>query len=361
MKTGEVERLFRCKPNRYEYFVAFAGREDRFVLRSESAEDVPNYYLATLGGAIDATEGEATRSYAKKPITRFEDPTPRLRQIEKRLVRYERDDGVPLSSSCSFPPATKRVRAYRPCSTPYSPGVLRPVHRRAGPGFRPSVSAASMAPRTSFSCSRDMQCSTTPPCPWSGIPKLPTTRSCRSSWLTPRRRWPRQSRSVWWIRIASESSATATARSWWANLLAHTDLFRAGIARSGSHNKTMQPFGFQSERRSVFEAVMPIFSSRQPSRRPGQRARARDSRQGGLQSRHPDHPVRGLFRSCARLRGIARLVLLPFEDHGYRAVESIEHVLWEQITWFDKFVKNAAPRTPLTADEQGECDRVGDR
>ena len=48
--------------------------------------------------------------------------------------------------------------------------------------------------------------------------------------------------------------------------------------------------------------------------------------------------------------GVARLVLLPFEDHGYRAVESIEHVLWEQITWFDKYVKNAAPRTPPTDD-----------
>ncbi len=86
-----------------------------------------------------------------------------------------------------------------------------------------------------------------------------------------------------------------------ANLLAHTDLFRAGIARSGSYNKTNQPFGFQSE--VFFEAV----------------------RGSG---------------------GTARLVLLPFEDHGYRARESIQHVLHEQIKWFDEHVKNAESRIP---------------
>ena len=104
MKTGEVERLFRCKPDRYEYFVAFAGNEDRFMLHSESPVDVPNYYLSTLGDTVEATEGEATRAYTKKPITSFEDPTPQLRQIKKRLVRYERDDGMPLSFELQLPP-----------------------------------------------------------------------------------------------------------------------------------------------------------------------------------------------------------------------------------------------------------------
>jgi len=104
MKTGEVKRLFRCEPDRYEYFVAFAGDEDRFVMRSESAVDVPNYYLATLGKKIKAADGEAARALKKTPITVFEDPTPQLRRIEKRLVRYEREDGVPLSFHLHLPP-----------------------------------------------------------------------------------------------------------------------------------------------------------------------------------------------------------------------------------------------------------------
>ena len=58
------------------------------------------------------------------------------------------------------------------------------------------------------------------------------------------------------------------------------------------------------------------------------------------------------FEAVRGSGGTARLVLLPHEDHGYRAVESIEHVLWEQITWFDRYVKNAGPRTPPSAGER---------
>ncbi|MCF8345928.1 MAG: hypothetical protein K9G38_01845, partial [Bacteroidales bacterium] len=108
LDTGAKERLFRCDPDRYEYFVAFAGDEDRFVLRSESATDVPNYYLATIGEEISALEGEATREISRVPITGFEDPTPQLREIEKELVHYDREDGVPLSFHLHLPPGYKK-------------------------------------------------------------------------------------------------------------------------------------------------------------------------------------------------------------------------------------------------------------
>jgi len=104
LETGETERLFRCESDRYEYFVAFAGDEDRFVLRSESTVDVPNYLVATLGDEINAADGEANRTLTREPITRFEDPTPQLREIEKRIVRYERDDSVTLSFHLHLPP-----------------------------------------------------------------------------------------------------------------------------------------------------------------------------------------------------------------------------------------------------------------
>ena len=125
-------------------------------------------------------------------------------------------------------------------------------------------------------------------------------------------------------------------------LLAHTDLFRAGIARSGSYNKTMQPFGFQSERRSLFEArdayiqASPTFVANRVNEPVLVLHGGADSNPGTLtiQSQVFFEAVRGSG-------GTARLVLLPFEDHGYRARETIEHVLWEQIRWFDEHVKNA--------------------
>jgi dipeptidyl aminopeptidase/acylaminoacyl peptidase len=127
-----------------------------------------------------------------------------------------------------------------------------------------------------------------------------------------------------------------------ANLLAHTDLFKAGIARSGSYNKTNQPFGFQSERRSLFEArdvyiqVSPTFFAdkiKEPILIIHGNA---DSNPGTLT------PQSEVFYEAVRgSGGTARLVLLPHEDHGYRAKESVEHVLWEQLRWFDKYIKGS--------------------
>jgi len=127
-----------------------------------------------------------------------------------------------------------------------------------------------------------------------------------------------------------------------ANLLAHTDLFRAGIARSGSYNKTTQPFGFQSERRSLFEArdvyiqVSPTFFANQVNEPVLVIHGGADSNPGTL-----TFQSEVFFEAVRGSGGTARLVLLPFEDHGYRARESVEHVLWEQLEWFDTYVKNA--------------------
>ena len=131
-----------------------------------------------------------------------------------------------------------------------------------------------------------------------------------------------------------------------ANLLAHTDLFRAGIARSGSYNKTNQPFGFQSERRSLFEArdvyiqVSPTFFADQVNEPVLIIHGDDDSNPGTL-----TFQSEVFFEAVRGSGGTARLVLLPFEDHGYRARESVEHVLWEQLRWFDMYLKGTGTAT----------------
>jgi len=354
MKTGEVERLFRCDPDRYESFVAFAGDEDRFVLRSESADDVPNYYLVTLGDTVDAPVGEATRACTKEPITRFEDPTPRLRQIEKRLVRYERDDGVPLSFELQLPPGYQEgtrlptvLYAYPvEYSDPSTAGQVRGSARRFSRIRGAShlfflLQGYAVLDKTAMPMIGDPETTYD-----TFVPQLvadaeaAVAKAVEIGVADPDR-----------IGIIGHSHGGLMV----ANLLAHSDLFRAGIARSGSHNKTMQPFGFQSERRSLFEArdayiqLSPTFFADQVNEPVLVIHGKEDSNPGTLtiQSEVFFEAVRGSG-------GIARLVLLPFEDHGYRAVESIEHVLWEQIMWFDKYVKGAGPRTPPAADEQRE-------
>ena len=130
-----------------------------------------------------------------------------------------------------------------------------------------------------------------------------------------------------------------------ANLLAHSDLFRAGIARSGAYNRTLTPFGFQSERRTFWEApelyakVSPFFYANKINEPILMIHGEADNNQGTF-------PIQSerLFAAIQGNGGTARLVMLPLESHGYSAKESIEHTLYEQVNWFDKYVKNAKPR-----------------
>jgi dipeptidyl aminopeptidase/acylaminoacyl peptidase len=340
LETGEPQRLFRCDPQRYETFVAFAGGEDRFVMRSESSEDVPNYYLVTLGNVIEASEGEATRAYARTPITHFEDPTPEIRQIEKRLVRYEREDGVPLSFQLMLPPGYEEgtrlptvLYAYPlEYSDPSTAGQVRGSTRRFSRFYGAShlfflLQGYAVLENTTMPMIGDPETTYD-----TFVPQLvadaeaAVAEAVEIGVADPER-----------IGIIGHSHGGLMV----ANLLAHTDLFAAGIARSGSHNKTMQPFGFQSERRSLFEArdayieLSPTFFADQVNEPVLVIHGNADSNPGTLtiQSEVFFEAVRGSG-------GTTRLVLLPYEDHGYRARESIEHVLWEQIRWFDMYVKN---------------------
>jgi len=135
-----------------------------------------------------------------------------------------------------------------------------------------------------------------------------------------------------------------------ANLLAHSDLFRAGIARSGAYNRTLTPFGFQSERRTFWEApemyekVSPFFYADKINEPLLMIHGEADDNTGTF-------PIQSerLFAAMSGLGGTARLVMLPLEAHGYRAKETTEHVLYEMVNWFDKYVKNAKPRDAKSA------------
>ncbi|PYQ04835.1 MAG: S9 family peptidase, partial [Acidobacteria bacterium] len=130
-----------------------------------------------------------------------------------------------------------------------------------------------------------------------------------------------------------------------ANLLAHSDLFRAGIARSGAYNRTLTPFGFQAEERPFWKARetyvrMSPFTYADKIDEPILLIHGMADDNSGT------FPVQS-ERFFAALKGngaTARLVMLPAEAHAYRARESVGHTLWEMVRWLDTYVKNAPPR-----------------
>jgi dipeptidyl aminopeptidase/acylaminoacyl peptidase len=129
-----------------------------------------------------------------------------------------------------------------------------------------------------------------------------------------------------------------------ANLLAHTNLFQAGIARSGAYNRSLTPFGFQREQRTLWDdpdlylAMSPFFHA-DKLKTPLLLIHGTDDNNSGT---FPMQSER-LYQAVKGHGGTTRLVMLPLESHGYRARESVLHMLWETQTWLDEFVKNAVP------------------
>ena len=347
VETGEIERIFRCEKGKYEYFVDFAEDSNNFIMSSESSTTVPNFYLASFGDKIEAEAGECTRKITKKPITKFEDPSPELREIESKIVRYQREDSIELSFQLLLPPGYKKgeklptvVYAYPlEYSGAATAGQVRGSSNRFMRIYGPShkyflMRGYAVLDNTAMPMVGDPETVYD-----SFVPQLvadaeaAVAKAVDMGIADPDR-----------IGIIGHSHGGLMV----ANLLAHSDLFCAGIARSGSYNKTNQPYGFQGERRSLFAATQsyidcsPTFFADKVNEPILIIHGDDDSNPGTLtfQSEVFYEAVRGSG-------GTARLVLLPFEDHGYRAKESIEHVLWEQLNWFDKYVKNRKVETDI--------------
>jgi dipeptidyl aminopeptidase/acylaminoacyl peptidase len=132
-----------------------------------------------------------------------------------------------------------------------------------------------------------------------------------------------------------------------ANLLSHSNLFAAGIARSGAYNRTLTPFGFQSEERSYWEAPE-VYNTMSPFMHADKMKTPLLLIHGEADNNSGTYPLQSVryFNALKGLGATTRLVMLPKESHGYRAKESILHLLWEQDQWLDKHVKNKVFTNP---------------
>ncbi|HEY9403928.1 MAG TPA: prolyl oligopeptidase family serine peptidase [Pyrinomonadaceae bacterium] len=346
--TQKAERLFRSDEKSYETPVALLKDDgSQFVTRRETPIEPSNLYLRTLGAGnnASATAGEAMMASTSKPITQFPDPTPQLRDIKKQLVTYKRADGVQLSFTLYLPPG-------------YKEGTRLPTVVWAYPlEFNDAATAGQVSGST--------QRFTTIGGP-SHLFYLLNGYAVLDNTTMPVVGDPETVNNTYVEQIvqsakaaidkATEMGVTDPERVgvgghsygafMTANLLAHSDLFRAGVARSGAYNRTLTPFGFQSERRILWEApemyikVSPFMNAHKIKEPILLIHGEADNNTGTfpIQSERMYQAIRGTG-------GTVRLVMLPLESHGYAARETTEHVLYEMLDWFDRHVKNAPPRT----------------
>ena len=341
--SGKTERLFRSAPDAYERLLGFAPEPGGLLTWHESPIDPPNAFRRRLGAALaDAAAGEAAFASSAEAITRFPDPTPEVRKIKKRLVTYTRKDGVPLSFTLYTPPGYvegTRVPAIlyaypMDFADPSQAGQVRGSEQTftrlssyrllllAGYAIVDSAAFPIVGdPKNAYDTYLEQLVANA---------EAAVAKAVELGVVDPER-----------IGVTGHSHGALMA----ANLLAHTDLFRAGVASSGGYNKTLTPFGFQNERRSFWAAPKAYdeassFFHADKINEPILIVHGIDDANPGTE---PTQSPR-LFQAVRGLGGTARLVMLPFEPHWYAARESNEHFVAEMLIWFDRYVKNAAPR-----------------
>jgi len=329
--TGKTDRLFHCDDASYETVVALLSDDaSQFITRHETPTDPPNFILRSTGGE-------------RKKLTNFPDPMPQLRQVKKQLVTYSRGDGVSLSFTLYTPPDHK-------------PGQRLPTVVWAYPR---EYNDADTAGQVSGSTNRFTTIGG-----MSHLFFLTQGYAILDAATMPVVGDPETANNTYIEQIVASAQAAidkavdlgVTDRHrvgvgghsygafMTANLLAHSDLFRAGIARSGAYNRTLTPFGFQSERRTLWEApdiylkMSPLLAAHKINEPILLIHGEADNNPGTfpIQSERLYHAVRGNG-------GTIRYVTLPHESHGYFARQSIDHTLHEMLSWFDKHVKNASP------------------
>ena len=341
LASNAKERLFRSAAPTYSTVAALLDNQGRRILATrESPTEPPNYYLQVLGN--DAP--------APLALTRFEHPTPQLRDVRKEQIRYKRKDGVELTATLYLPPG-------------FEPGRDKPLPLLmwAYPAEFKSAAAASQVTDSPYRfnaisfwgplpfLARGYAVLDDPSMPIVGegdkepndtyLPQLVASAEAAVDEVVRRGVADRN-------RIAIGGHSYGAFMT--ANLLAHTRLFRAGVARSGAYNRTLTPFGFQAEERNYWDA-RETYQTMSPFNYAHQIKDALLMIHGEEDNNSGTFPIQSerMFAAVKGLGGTARLVMLPRESHGYRARESIMHMLAETDAWLEQYVKNAAaPAAP---------------
>lgn len=277
-----------------------------------------------------------------KAVTAIQDPTPQLRQIKRELVKFKRADGVELSFWMYLPPD-------------YKPGERRPTFVWAYPL---EYTDASTAGQVSGASNRFNTFGSSSPLmllldgyvvlndatmPVVGDPK--TVNDSFIAQITANAQAIIDKAVE--LGVSERDKFVVGGHSYGAfmtaNLLAHTDLFKAGIARSGAYNRTLTPFGFQSERRTYWEA-QDVYLKLSPFNFADKLKEPLLLIHGDSDNNPGTYPIQSarLYQALAGTGGQVRYVSLPFESHGYSARESIGHTLWEMSEWMKRTV--GAPR-----------------
>ena len=333
LETLEIQRLWRCTAGTLESVASMLSSDETdqptFITRRESPTNPLNYYLRDLVANSDVA------------LTDFKDPTPQIRGIQKQIVKYQRADGVPLSATLYLPAG-------------YVEGTRLPLIVWAYPL---EFNDASTAGQVSASPSEFTRITGL-----SHLTLLTQGYAVLDDATMPVIGDPETMNDTFIEQIVGAAKAAidkavemgvadgsrvgvgghSYGAFMTANLLAHSNLFRGGIARSGAFNRTLTPFGFQSERRPLWDAKE-VYANVSPFMHADKIKTPILFVHGENDNNSGTFPIQSqrMFQAVKGNGGTTRLVMLPHESHGYRARQSVLHTQFEMIAWMNQFVRDA--------------------
>ena len=332
LKDFKKNRIYQSKyTDKKEDLQSYDPQNNELLVRIESPTEYPNYYFRNLKGN------------KLNQITFFENPFISIQNVHKEVINYKRDDGLDLSGILYLPigydvkskekmpmimwayPTEYKDKSSAGQSTqnpndftyPYYGSMVYWVTRGyvvLDNASFPIVGEGDEQPNDTY------------------VAQLVAAAKAAIDYVD----------SLGYIdrnRVAVGGHSYGAFMV--ANLLSHSDLFAAGIARSGAYNRTLTPFGFQSEERNYWEAP-DVYNTMSPFMQADKMNHPLLLIHGEADNNSGTYPMQSerYFNALKGLGATVRLVILPKESHGYRAKESILHLLWEQDEWLEKYVKN---------------------
>ena len=348
LQTQQKTILWQCQAPYYEtvFSTRVVGKKLRYITTRQSLTEPENYYLNDV--SIAATKPSAARG---RRLTSDGDPYPSMQGVHKEQIRYKRADGIDLTATVYLPAGYDKERDGR-----------LPVLMWAYPREYRSTQEASQVRGSKY---RFTHIRTSSIVPWvlrgyciMDAVEMPIVGDKETE---PNDNYIDQlvmdaeaaAKVIYDMGVGDTTRMGVGGHSYGAfmtaNLLAHTTLFRAGVARSGAYNRSLTPFGFQSETRTYWEAPE-VYHSMSPFDYADQLHGALLLVHGELDNNTGTYPIQSerFYQALKGHKATTRYVVLPLESHGYSARENVAHLIWEQDRWFEHYVKRAG--SDLTTD-----------
>ena len=344
LKSNKKNRTYQSTyTDKFEQLYDYDIIEKKLSIRIESKNEYPNYFTRSLD-----------KKHTLKQQTFFENPFKNLENVGKELISYKRKDGLDLSGILYTPEGFDKNNPKQ------LPMILWAYPRE----YKDKSSAAQKINNPN----RFLYPSWGSPIYWVTQGYLVLDRAAFPI-IGEGTDEPNDSFRTQLVANA-EAAINAVVEKGYAdrnriavgghsygafmvaNLLSHSNLFAAGIARSGAYNRTLTPFGFQSESRSYWEAPE-VYYTMSPFMHADKMKTPLLLVHGEADNNSGTYPLQSerYYNALKGLGATTRLVMFPRESHGYRAKETILHLIWEQDQWLEKYVKNRKTFLKFTKDK----------